>query len=183
MVYWQLFWTMLGIGAGSIGGGYASLSLLNRALVQWHGWLSEAEFADMVIVAEMTPGPLSINLATFTGLKMGGICGGIVATAGCVTAPFVVILLLVKLYARYRQGAVMEGVLSGLRPAAAAAVAAAGLSMAVRGISVDKNMMLWAAVFALGIFLLGNRKLKSQNLILLSGAVGLLQETIMYLNG
>ena len=84
MIYWQLFLSFLQIGALSFGGGYAAMPLIEAQIIRTHGWLTTAEFADLVTIAEMTPGPIAVNAATFVGTKIGGIPGALAATAGCV---------------------------------------------------------------------------------------------------
>ena len=83
-IYLQLFWSFFQIGLFSIGGGYAAMPLIQNQVVSIHSWLTMAEFADIVTIAEMTPGPIAINSATFVGTKVAGLAGAVVATAGCV---------------------------------------------------------------------------------------------------
>ena len=70
MICWQLFLSFLQIGALSFGGGYAAMPLIEAQIVTSHGWLTTTEFADLVTIAEMTPGPIAINAATFVGTKI-----------------------------------------------------------------------------------------------------------------
>ena len=84
MIYWQLFLSFLQIGALSFGGGYAAMPLIESQIVTSHGWLTMTEFANLVTIAEMTPGPIAVNAATFVGTKIGGVPGALVATAGCI---------------------------------------------------------------------------------------------------
>lgn len=69
-IYLQLFWSFFQIGLFSIGGGYAAMPLIQNQVVSIHSWLTMAEFADIVTIAEMTPGPIAINSATFVGTKV-----------------------------------------------------------------------------------------------------------------
>ena len=84
MITLQLFLSFLQIGLFSFGGGYAAMPLLQEQLVAWHGWLSVQEFADLVTIAEMTPGPIAVNAATFVGTKLAGLPGALAATAGVI---------------------------------------------------------------------------------------------------
>ena len=84
MIYWQLFLSFLQIGALSFGGGYAAMPLIESQIVTNHSWLTMTEFANLVTIAEMTPGPIAVNAATFVGTKIGGVPGALVATAGCI---------------------------------------------------------------------------------------------------
>lgn len=92
MIYVELFWNFLMIGALSFGGGYGMISLV-RETVLGHGWLTEGEFLSFIAVSESTPGPLAINMATFIGASQGGFWGALCATLGVVLPSFVIILL------------------------------------------------------------------------------------------
>ena len=93
MIYVELFWNFLMIGALSFGGGYGMISLV-RETVLGHGWLTEGEFLSFIAVSESTPGPLAINMATFIGASQGGFWGALCATLGVVLPSFVIILLI-----------------------------------------------------------------------------------------
>ena len=79
MIYLELFWTFLKIGAFTFGGGYAMLPLI-QAEVLSHGWMDASSLVDFIAVSESTPGPFAINIATFVGTSQGGVLGGVVAT-------------------------------------------------------------------------------------------------------
>ena len=113
----KLFWAFFQIGAMSIGGGYAALPLIRAQVVDLHNWLSMTEFTDLVTIAEMTPGPIAINGATFVGTQIAGLPGAIIATVGCVLPSSLIVLTLAFLYNRFRKLTVIQGILSGLRPA------------------------------------------------------------------
>ena len=84
MIYWQLLWSFFQIGLFSIGGGYAAMPLIQHQVVEVHPWLTLTEFTDIVTLSQMTPGPIAINSATVVGMRIAGISGARVATAGCV---------------------------------------------------------------------------------------------------
>ena len=127
MIYLQLFLSFLQIGALSFGGGYAAMPLIQAQIVTEHQWLSMSEFTDLVTIAEMTPGPIAVNSATFVGTKIAGIPGALVATAGCILPACVLVTLIAKLYLKYRNIAVLQSVLGSLRPAVVAMIASAGV--------------------------------------------------------
>ena len=79
MIFWELFVSYLKIGFFGFGGGYAMLSLIQNEVVVQHAWMTNAEFADIVAVSQITPGPIAINSATFVGLQLGGLPGALVA--------------------------------------------------------------------------------------------------------
>ena len=85
------------VGLFTFGGGYAMLPLIESDIIQKRGWLTMAEFTDMVAIAEITPGPIAVNSATFVGYKLAGIIGGIVATLGVITPSIVIVLALAAL--------------------------------------------------------------------------------------
>lgn len=129
MIYFQLLWSFIQIGLFSFGGGYAALPLIQNQVVDLHGWLTLFEFTDVVTISQMTPGPIAINAASFIGTRMAGLPGAIVATFGCVLPSLIIVLSLAWFYFRYRSLRVMQGVLSGLRPAVVALIGSAGLSI------------------------------------------------------
>ena len=99
MILLELFLTFLQIDAFSFGGGYGMISLI-REKVLTHGWLTEEELLNMIAVAESTPGPIAVNMATFVGSSEGGILGALLATLGVVLPSFVIILLLMAVLKR-----------------------------------------------------------------------------------
>jgi len=129
MIYLQLFWSFIQIGLFSIGGGYAALPLIQSQIVDIHGWLSLKEFVDIISIAEMTPGPIAINSATFVGTKVAGVAGAVVSTLGCILPSCIIVLLLAYLYNKFKKLSVIQGVLSGLRPAVVSLIASAGVTI------------------------------------------------------
>lgn len=129
MLYLQLFWSFFQIGLFSIGGGYAAMPLIQHQVVEAHAWLTLTQFTDIITIAEMTPGPIAVNSATFVGIHIAGIPGALVATAGCILPSCIIVLTLAHLYFKYRSFLFLKGVLEGLRPAVVAMIASAGLSI------------------------------------------------------
>ncbi|MBR1758307.1 MAG: chromate transporter [Lachnospiraceae bacterium] len=131
MIYLQLFLAFLQIGAFSFGGGYAAMPLIREQVILHYGWLSEADFANLVTISEMTPGPIAINGATFVGNQVAGILGALAATAGCVLPSCVFVSLLALLYKKYHEMPLLKGVLGTLRPAVVSMILAAGLGILI----------------------------------------------------
>ena len=129
MNYFALALSFLQIGMFSIGGGYAAMPLIQSQVVTLHGWLSMQEFTDLITIAEMTPGPIAVNSATFVGLRVGGLPGALVATVSCILPSCFIVSLLSYLYRKYRNMSVMKGILGKLRPAVVALIASAGVSI------------------------------------------------------
>jgi chromate transporter len=128
MIYWELFWSFVQVGAFCVGGGYASMPLIQAQVIEQHGWLTMQEFVDIFTISQMTPGPIGINAATFVGTKVAGLPGAIAATAGFVFPSIIIVLLLTKLFFKYGNVAAVRGILNGLRPAVVALICSAGMS-------------------------------------------------------
>lgn len=129
MILLELFWAFLQIGAFSFGGGYAAMPLIQSQVVDGYGWLSLSDFADLVTIAEMTPGPIAVNAATFVGNRVAGLPGAAVATLGVILPSCLFVTALAWLYKRYRKISMMQGILGALRPAVVAMILAAGLTI------------------------------------------------------
>ena len=129
MIYLQLFLAFLRIGAFSFGGGYAAMPLIRYQVVEVHDWLTMAEFADIITISQMTPGPISINSATFVGINIAGIPGALVATFGCVLPSCLIVLALAFAYYRFRGFRMVRNVLLQLRAAVVSMIAFAGLAI------------------------------------------------------
>ena len=131
MIYFQLILIFLQIGAFSFGGGYAAMPLIQNQVVDLHHWLNLAEFTDLVTISQMTPGPIAINSAPFVGTRIAGTPGALAATAGCVLPSCILVTLLARIYLKYRNLSIIQGVLQSLRPAVVAMIGAAGVSILV----------------------------------------------------
>lgn len=131
MIYLELLWSFIQIGLFSIGGGYAAMPLIQHQVIDIHPWLTMTQFADLMAIAEMTPGPIAINSATFVGIMVAGVPGAIVATVGCVLPSCVIVMALAYMYYRFRGLSVVQGLLAGVRPAVVAMIASAGISLLI----------------------------------------------------
>ena len=161
MIYLQLFLSFLQIGLSSFGGGYAAMPLIQDQVVTAHGWLSMPEFTDLITISQMTPGPIAINSATFVGMKIAGVPGAIAATVGCVFPSCVIVTLLARLYLKYRDMSLLQGILGSLRPAVVAMVAAAGISILITAFwggdqigSLESTRWWMVGIFALCVLFL-----------------------------
>lgn len=129
MIYLQLFLSFLQVGMFSIGGGYAAMPLIRSLTVEQHGWLSMQEFTDLITIAEMTPGPIAVNSATFVGLRIASLPGAIIATAGCIAPSLVIVSLLAYIYRKYKTLSLLQEILACLRPVVVSLILGAGLSI------------------------------------------------------
>lgn len=131
LLYIELFLCFVQIGMFSVGGGYAAIPLIQSLVVEKYHWLTLTEFADIVTIAEMTPGPILINSATFVGIRVAGVIGAIVATIGSIFPSAIIVLTLAYLFKKYNSLPIVKGILNGLRPAVVALIASAGISLFV----------------------------------------------------
>lgn len=124
MIYLRLFFEFFKVGLFSIGGGLATIPFLTDMGARTN-WFTPADIANMLAISESTPGPIGVNMATYTGFQVGGVLGGIVATLGLVAPAIIVISIVACFLKKFRENRVVDGVFYGLRPASTALIAAA----------------------------------------------------------
>lgn len=134
MIYWDLFITFLQIGAFSFGGGYGMISLIREKVLQY-GWITEETLLNMIAVAESTPGPIAVNMATFIGSSQGGIPGAILATLGVVLPSFIVILLIAAALRNLLQYPGVKAFLGGVRPCVVGLILGTAFTMLLRAVA------------------------------------------------
>ena len=179
MIYIQLFLSFLQIGLFSFGGGYAAMPLIQDQIVNLHHWLSMGEFTDLVTISQMTPGPIAINSATFVGTKIAGIGGAVMATFGCIFPSCVIVLILAKLYLRYRNLDLIQKVLDTLRPAVIAMIAGAGISILITAfwpsgyIVLGDTDWLMTVIFTICFILLQKGRVNPIVVMVLAGVIKL----------
>ncbi|MBQ9047598.1 MAG: chromate transporter [Solobacterium sp.] len=184
MIYLELFLVYFQIGLFAFGGGYAAMPLIQNLVVEGKGWLSMAEYADLTTIAEMTPGPIAVNSATFVGQKMAGLPGAIVCTLGCILPSLIIVLTLAYFYTRYRNLGIVKSVLGELRPAVVAMIAGAGLTIFMLGMfgtsvlnEIHEIRWIEAGLFAVSLFLL--RKFKANPIAIIFGTA--VTGTLLYM--
>ena len=137
----QLAWTFFVIGAFTFGGGYAMLSLIQNQVVVEHAWISESAFTDIVAVSQMTPGPIGINSATYvgyevlqgaTGSHLLGICGSLTATLSIMLPSFILMLLIVRFYEKFRTSTLYAGTMAFVKPAVVGLIGAAAVILILK---------------------------------------------------
>ena len=186
MLYLRLFYEFFKTGLFAVGGGLATLPFLNDMAVRT-GWFTKAQLADMVAVAESTPGPIGVNMATYMGFTLGGVGGALTATVGLVTPSVIVILLIASFLKTFRDNRFVVGAFYGLRPASTGLIASAGLSVLsvallrtaqYRASGSLADLFDWKAVALAAVLLVltrwvkPTRKLHPILFILFSAAVG-----------
>lgn len=183
MIYLELLLTFMLVGALGFGGGYAVLPLIEEQLVVNHGWLTTQEFIDILTLSEMTPGPIAVNAATFSGNRIAGVFGGIVATIGVVLPSFVIVILIAYLYFKFRQLRLFQGVVEGLRPAVVALIASAGFTIFLNALfqTTDQPLLTLSNInlvnvllFAIGFTGIRKYQLSPIKIILLCGGLGMM---------
>lgn len=158
MIFIELFITFFTIGLFTIGGGYAMLSLIQTQVVTIHEWIDENTFTDIVAISQMTPGPIGINSATYIGytvLEESGasqmicILGSFIASIAVVLPSFLIVLAMCRLYSKFSDNHVFEGVMGGLKPAVVGLIGASALLLITPENFPDwKSWVLFAAAFA-----------------------------------
>ncbi len=128
MIYLTLFYEFFKVGLFSIGGGVATIPFYME-LADKYDWLTTQMLTDMIAVSESTPGPIGINLATYAGFRAAGVPGALVATFSEVLPSFIILVLIAKALERYKENALVSSTFSGIRPAVAGLIAAAGWSV------------------------------------------------------
>lgn len=183
-IYLQLFLSFLQVGLFSIGGGYAAMPLIQSEVVYGHGWLTMSEFTDLITIAEMTPGPIAVNSATFVGIRIAGVPGAIIATFGCILPSCFIVSLLAFIYYKYKNVSTLQSVLASLRPAVVALIAAAGFSIlknvAFNGGAIQTDNLNWIGLvlFAAAFFVLRKFKWNPVLVMSLCGVGGLVANLI-----
>lgn len=141
VLFGQLAWTFFVIGAFTFGGGYAMLSLIQNQVVVEHAWITESAFTDIVAVSQMTPGPIGINSATYvgyevlqgaTGSHLLGICGSLTATLAIMLPSFIIMLLIVRFYEKFKTSTLYAGTMAFVKPAVVGLIGAAAVILILK---------------------------------------------------
>ncbi len=165
----NIFLVFLRIGAFSFGGGYAMLPLIEQEVVRNHQWLEISEFVDIIALSQMSPGPISINAATFIGFKHVGLIGGIVGTIGVVSFSFLIVTVMASIILKNRESSTIEGIFRGIRPAVIGLIGAACVSL------FDTSVVDFRT-FGIGFFallIIGKFKLHPIAIVMISGTLGI----------
>lgn len=149
--YCDLFWSFFKIGTFTIGGGYAMIPLMERELVDHHGWMTQEDFLDQVALSQSLPGILAVNMATGVGYRLLGKRGAVVAIVGNIMMPIIFILVLAMVYRLFKDNVYVERFFMGVRPAAVALIAApvftlaksAGINWQTCWIPIVSSLLIW----------------------------------------
>lgn len=168
MLYLRLFWEFFKTGLFAVGGGMATLPFL-YSMSDATGWFTHAQLADMIAVSESTPGPIGVNMATYVGFSTAGIPGAVVATLGLITPSVIIILIIAKVLAAFRQNKTVDAAFYGLRPCSVGLIAAAGLLVVKISLfnaelyqqtGVLMNVFNWKAIILAAVLIVLTRYVK-----------------------
>lgn len=126
----KLFFVFFKIGAFSFGGGYAMLPFIEREIVDNNKWISKSDFVDMIGISQMTPGPISINAATFAGYKVKGVLGSIAATIGISITSFILVSIIQKAMEKFKDSEIIKAMIMGMKPVIIALIINSFISLA-----------------------------------------------------
>ncbi len=186
MIYLQLLWTFFKIGLFTIGGGQAMIPMITTSVVS-AGWLSIEEVMDFIAIAESTPGPFAVNIATYAGMEVAGVGGAVLATLGVVLPSLIIIVLVAKLLTEFMKKRAVNEVFSGVRSAVTGLLMSVFLTLslsvllgiddifAVTTLSPDYvGMGIFAAVCPLAFIKIKGKKLHPFLFIIICAALGVL---------
>lgn len=180
MILLEIFLAFVRVSVIAFGGAYATIPLVEQEAVINQGWMTVAEFSDLIALDEITPGPIMINSATFVGMHVAGIPGAIVATLGCIVIPCALVMVLFALYKHFRGSAIMESTMTSLKCMAIALIASTFVKLGINalmpeGVLPDAATAIYSlAVMAAAFYLINRRKLSPLPVMLGCGAVNLI---------
>ena len=186
MIFWQLFWTFLKVGAFSFGGGYGMIAMIREEMLA-NAWISEEQLLNMIAVSESTPGPIAVNMATFVGVSKAGIFGAIVATLGVVLPSFCIILLIAAIMQKLMKYKSVNAFLAGIRPTIIALILATAIALFLSNfigfdrigsaLSIDWRACILFCILcgvAFGYGKIRHKKISAIGMIFLSSLLGIL---------
>ena len=169
-----IFLSMLKIGCFAFGGGYAIIALLENEFISKRNWIDHDEFLDVVAIAESTPGPIAINVATYIGYKLKGVFGAIVTTVGMCLPSFVIMYLVSLFYEQFMEITLVAAAFKGIQICVVYLIASAGLKMLKKMKKTPQNIIVFS-VTCIGMILctLFDIHISSVWFILAAGVLGL----------
>ena len=149
---WELFLAFARVGVMTFGGGYAMIPILEREIVDRHGWATEEELMDYYAVGQCTPGVIAVNTATFIGYKVAGTAGGIAATLGVIFPSVVIITIIAGILTNFAEVPAVKSAFAGIRVCVCVLIFNAVLKLWKKAV-VDKiTLVLFLGVFLLSVF-------------------------------
>ncbi|MBE6478974.1 MAG: chromate transporter [Olsenella sp.] len=181
-----VFLAFVRVGALAFGGAYAAIPLVEQEVVVRSGWMTYAEFMDLLALDEITPGPILINSATFVGMKVAGIPGAIAATLGCIVVPCAVAMTLLLIFRKYKDTPVVKTIVLSLKCMALALIASTMVKLGVQAVAPDAPSLdvVYGAYVALvmcgAFYLINQRHLKPLYVMLGCGVVNLVAHLLVF---
>lgn len=169
MLYLQLFLSFFKIGVFGFGGGYAMLSLIQTEVVTDHNWITSAQFADIIAISQVTPGPIAINSATYIGYTAtGSVWGSALATLGVCAPSLIIMLIASRFYMKMKNNPYVAQAMRALRPVVIGLILAAALLLLTPDNFIDwKSYLIFGGVLVAAV-----RKVNPILLIFLAGLAG-----------
>ena len=189
MILWDLFFTFLKIGLFTIGGGYAMIPMIRSEVVLNWQWIDENSFVNFIGIAESTPGPFAINIATFVGYETAGVIGALCTTIGVVLPSFIIILIVARLFTKFSENKIVKSVFWGFKPVVAGLILSAAVTLTLQAILPNVSLAgfnfdfsgfdVWALVIFAVIFILSKVKIRGRQthpflLVISSAALGII---------
>lgn len=173
MIYLQLFICFIKIGFTSFGG-LSMIPLISDEVLS-HGWMTQTELTDIVAIAEMTPGPIALNCASFAGMKSAGLLGAVVANLGVLVPTFTLCLIFAVFYEKVKNSRIMEKILTGVRPACVGLIFAVVVSLGETNYFPRAKLDITAVIIGIGsLFLIMKLKWNVPKIIGCSALMGIL---------
>ncbi len=177
MILLELFWSFAKIGFTSFGG-LSMVPLISSEMLD-HGWMTAVEVTDIVAMAEMTPGPLGLNCATFAGMRTAGLAGAVAANLGAVAPTLTLTALAAVFFTRFQKSNAMRRVMLGVRPACIGMILGVIVSLSLSSYTVQGGLDPTSLGIGLAaLVMLMKFKLSVPKVILLSAGLGLLTKLI-----
>ena len=148
MLLIKLFWSFCKIGFTSFGG-LSMIPLINSEMLS-NGWMSLSEISDIVAIAEMTPGPLGLNCATFAGMRVSGLAGAFAANLGILAPTFTVCAIAAVFFEKFKKSRILKHIMLGVRPAAIGLIWAVILDLCYTNYLVDGAPQLACVLIGIG---------------------------------
>lgn len=150
----KLFWTVFSLSACTFGGGFVIVSLMKKKVVEEHQWLEEDEMLDVTAIAQSSPGPIPVNASVILGYRLHGVLGSLVAVAGTVLPPMILLSVIAVFYDQFRSNAIVTTALTVMRAGVAAVICDVVIDLAKNVIATKKTLYicLMAVTFIMGYF-------------------------------
>ncbi|WP_319371860.1 chromate transporter [uncultured Ilyobacter sp.] len=174
MIYFTLFFTFFKIGLFTFGGGLAMLPLIQEELLR-RNWMTVPQFLDLVSIAQITPGAIGVNSATYVGNKLCGFWGGVIATAGVITPSIIIILILSAILIKLKGNVYKDAFFFGIKPITVGLIAYAGYTIAKDTYFIRNQISIGAiSISILAFIILHKYKTNPVYIVFISAVAGMI---------